>query len=62
MMKLKGKVIVITGGSSGIGKAAAKLLVQEGATLALLARDKGKLENARKEIGYAPEDNAQTYA
>lgn len=49
-MELKGKVIAITGGSSGIGKAAAKLLVQEGATLALLARDKGKLETARKEI------------
>lgn len=38
--------IVITGGSSGLGLALAKALVARGDTVALLARDERKLENA----------------
>lgn len=41
---------IITGGSSGIGKAVAKLLAQQGANLTLIARDRSKLELARQEI------------
>ncbi|HWI94349.1 MAG TPA: SDR family oxidoreductase [Flavisolibacter sp.] len=38
MNNIKGKVIVITGASSGLGEAAAKYLAQEGATVVLGAR------------------------
>ncbi|MDJ0681222.1 MAG: SDR family oxidoreductase [Xenococcaceae cyanobacterium MO_167.B52] len=41
---------IITGGSSGIGKAVAKLLVQEGANLSIIARNKAKLDQARTEL------------
>lgn len=44
---------IITGGSSGIGKAVAKLLAQQGANISLIARDRSKLEIARKEIQQA---------
>ncbi|MGD2143146.1 MAG: SDR family oxidoreductase [Anaerolineae bacterium] len=49
-MELKGKNVLITGGSSGIGKAAAKLLSGEAANVFILARDQGKLDRALEEI------------
>ena len=45
---LNNKLILITGGSSGIGKAAATLLVQQGAKVLLQARTESKLEEAAK--------------
>jgi NAD(P)-dependent dehydrogenase (short-subunit alcohol dehydrogenase family) len=50
-MKLKGKSVIITGASSGIGKAAAILFAGEGARLILLARGdagEGVAEQARR--------------
>lgn len=44
------KIILITGGSSGIGKAAAKELFGKGAKIILQARDIEKLRSAAKEI------------
>lgn len=41
-----GQVAVVTGASSGVGKAIAKALASEGASLALVGRDLGALENA----------------
>jgi 3-dehydrosphinganine reductase len=41
---------IITGGSSGIGKATAKLLAKEGSHLTLIGRTLNKLEAARQEI------------
>lgn len=43
---LSGKVVVITGASSGIGLAAARALAQKGASLALVARHPDKLAAA----------------
>ncbi|GIV98230.1 MAG: 3-ketodihydrosphingosine reductase [Herpetosiphonaceae bacterium] len=42
--------IIITGGSSGIGKAVACLFAREGANLTIIARDPAKLEAAKAEI------------
>ncbi|XP_038055415.1 linear gramicidin synthase subunit D-like [Patiria miniata] len=47
---LEGKVVVITGGSSGIGLGIAKCLAQAGASVALAARHEEKLEQARLKI------------
>jgi 3-dehydrosphinganine reductase len=47
---LSGKKVVITGGSSGIGKATAILCAKAGADVCILARDPAKLETAQKEI------------
>ena len=44
MLNLSGLKVLITGGSSGIGKATAKELVKAGAVVAITGRDKKKLE------------------
>jgi len=49
-MKLKNKVAIITGASSGIGKATAIKLGKEGVKVALLARSKKELDKVKKEI------------
>jgi NAD(P)-dependent dehydrogenase (short-subunit alcohol dehydrogenase family) len=51
MGKLKGKVAVITGGSSGIGLATAKLFVEEGAYVFITGRRSTELEKAKTAIG-----------
>lgn len=48
---LNGKTALITGGSSGIGLATAKLLVQNGAKVAITGTNQDKLEAAKQEIG-----------
>ena len=51
MGKLDGKVAIITGGSGGIGKAAAKLFAEEGGRVLLVDLDADALESAVAEIG-----------
>lgn len=49
-MDLKNKLMLITGASSGIGAATAKLAAKEGARVILVARSKDKLEQVAEEI------------
>ncbi|MCS0788506.1 SDR family NAD(P)-dependent oxidoreductase [Cytobacillus firmus] len=71
-MAIENKVVVITGASSGIGEATAKLLAEKGAKLVLGARREDRLKELAAEInsngGQAvyrvtdvvnPEDNQQ---
>lgn len=51
MSKLNGKIAVITGGSSGIGLAAAKKFVEEGAYVFITGRQQSELDKAKAEIG-----------
>ena len=51
MKSLEGKVAVITGGSSGIGLATAKLFQQAGARVAISGRNQQALDAAAKELG-----------
>jgi NADP-dependent 3-hydroxy acid dehydrogenase YdfG len=48
---IKGKVVVITGASSGLGEATARLLASEGATVVLAARRADRIEALADEIG-----------
>jgi len=47
---MKGKVIIITGGSSGIGKACALVFGQKGAKVVISGRSKEKLDKAIEEL------------
>ena len=51
MGKLEGKVAVVTGGSTGIGLATAKLFAEEGAQVFITGRRQAELEAAVKQIG-----------
>ena len=51
MNKLHGKIAVVTGGSTGIGLATAKLFVQEGAYVFITGRREKELHEAVKAIG-----------
>jgi NAD(P)-dependent dehydrogenase (short-subunit alcohol dehydrogenase family) len=51
MSKLEGKVAVITGGTTGIGLASAKLFVKEGAYVFITGRRQKELDDAVNEIG-----------
>lgn len=46
----RGRSVVITGGSRGLGLVLARLLAAEGARLTLLARDSEELERARQDL------------
>src|SRR5918994_4129271 len=50
-MGFNGKVVVITGGGGGIGKAAARRFLDEGASVVLSGTREAVLERARDELG-----------
>lgn len=49
-IELKGRVAVISGGSRGLGEAMAKALAEAGARIALVARDRERLQSVRGDI------------
>jgi NAD(P)-dependent dehydrogenase (short-subunit alcohol dehydrogenase family) len=51
LKKLEGKIAVITGGTEGIGLAAAKLFVREGAYVFITGRRQKELDEAVQAIG-----------
>jgi len=68
-VQIKDSTFLVTGGSLGIGRATAKLLVEKGGKVAITGRNKSRLEKAAKEIGAfpinadagKPEDIKKTY-
>jgi len=68
-MQIKNSTFLVTGGSLGIGKATAKLLIEKGGKVAITGRNKSRLEKTAKEIGAfpiqadsgKPEDIKRTY-
>lgn len=50
-MNLEDAKVLVTGGSAGIGKATARLLVERGASVAICGRNPGNLRAAADEIG-----------
>ncbi|CAH0402613.1 unnamed protein product [Chilo suppressalis] len=56
-MRFQDKVVIVTGASSGIGAAAAKLLTEEGASVVMVGRNKEKLAAVEAQcaaLGNAP--------
>ena len=49
-MSLRGKVCIITGGGSGIGRGAALMMAEQGARIVLVGRTPAKVETVRHEI------------
>jgi NAD(P)-dependent dehydrogenase (short-subunit alcohol dehydrogenase family) len=50
-LQLKNRRALVTGSSSGIGEAIARMLVEEGATVVVHGRDRGRAEKIASEIG-----------
>lgn len=50
-MRLKSKSALITGGTSGIGLATARLFISEGARVAVTGRDEAAFERVKAELG-----------
>jgi len=53
-MELKNASVLVTGGSSGIGKETARLFVKEGANVVITGRNEEKLNTVASEIGAIP--------
>lgn len=49
-MMLEGKVAIVSGVGPGLGQATAAVLAREGATVVLVARDRDRLDEVRREI------------
>lgn len=50
MTQLNGKVAIVTGASSGIGRAAARLMAQQGARVVVTARREAELADRKSVV------------
>ncbi len=57
-ISMQGKICMVTGANSGIGKATALELAQMGATVVMVCRDRARGEEARSEITTKSRNNA----
>ncbi len=57
---LKGRSVVVTGGSKGIGKGIARVFVREGANVLIAARDKTTLQAAASELAAEGDGRVET--
>lgn len=53
MFEVRGKTVIVTGGSAGVGLAAARRFLQFGANVAITGRSAERLEIAARELGSA---------
>ena len=53
MQSLKGRVALVTGGSTGLGFGAAKKLIEEGASVYITGRRQAELDRAVSKLGSA---------
>ena len=51
MVRFTNKVVVITGGTSGIGLAAARQFIKEGAKVVVTGRSRQSIDDAQNELG-----------
>jgi retinol dehydrogenase 12 len=59
-MDMKGRVVVITGATSGIGQKAAESLAAMGARVVQIARDRARGQEALKRLGEPAKDAAHS--
>jgi NAD(P)-dependent dehydrogenase (short-subunit alcohol dehydrogenase family) len=61
-LNLKGRSVLITGGSRGIGEAVARVMAAEGCSLSLAATDGARLQQLANELGEKYQVPVSTYA
>jgi 3-oxoacyl-[acyl-carrier protein] reductase len=59
MNEFKNKISIVTGSSSGIGKAVAESLVRKGAQVIMVSRDKPRGKSAYKELKQLADGNVE---
>ena len=59
-MRFKDRVVIVTGGSKGIGKAIAKVLAAAGAEVTITSRNSNELSAAKEEISALAKNSCHT--